>query len=323
MRLHKEGEKAGPLCGVFGVSRQAYYQHSQPDFSRLALRGFIIEYVNQIRLESPRIGCQKLYVMCKEYFKELFTIGRDAFYQILRQSGLMLKLKRRHRCRTTQSGHDKPVYPNLIRDFHPMAINQLWVCDITYVWTLEGFCFLSLVTDAYSHMIIGYTLAPRLDFHYTEEALDMALASTSGELKGLIHHSDRGIQYAYPSYTDKLRKHHITISMTENGDPLENAMAERVNGILKQEWLSLYEFKDIHHVRRILEPAIEFYNTRRPHASINLLTPVQAKEKTGTIKNQWKRRKPVHSPTSEIAEEGGGSRTPTVKVGEQVSLSPG
>jgi transposase InsO family protein len=114
---------------------------------------------------------------------------------------------------------------------------------------LSGFCFLSLITDAYSHMIIGYTLAPKLEFHYTESALDMALATIPEHPDGLIHHSDRGIQYAYPSYTNKLRDHHITISMTEHGDPLENAMAERVNGILKQEWLSLYEFKDIHHVR--------------------------------------------------------------------------
>jgi transposase InsO family protein len=295
MKLHKGGEKAGPLCGVFGVSRQAYYQHLQPDLSRLALRGFIIEYVNQIRQESPRIGCQKLYVMCKSYFKELFTTGRDAFYLILRQSGLMLQVKRR-RCRTTQSRHDRPVYPNLIRGFQPVGINQLWVCDITYIWTLEGFCFLSLITDACSRMIIGYTLAPRLEFHYTEAAPDMALETTCGKPEGLIHHSDRGIQYAYPSYTRKLREHHVTISMTENGDPLENAMAERVNGILKQEWLSLYEFKDICHVRRILEPAIEFYNTKRPHAGIDFLTPVQAKEKTGSIKNRWKKRKAPQTP---------------------------
>jgi transposase InsO family protein len=167
-------------------------------------------------------------------------------------------------------------------------------------------------------MIIGYTLAPKLEFHYTESALDMALATIPEHSDGLIHHSDRGIQYAYPSYTNKLRDRHITISMTEHGDPLENAMAERVNGILKQEWLSLYEFKDIHHVRLILEPAIAFYNTRRPHASIDFLTPVQAKERTGKIKNRWKRRQPVQLPTHETQAGGAGTgRESTVEAGDQ------
>lgn len=293
MRLHKEGKgyKVKPLCGLFGLSRQAYYQHQAPDMGRLALRGFIIEYVKQIRKEASRIGCQKLYVMCKDYFKELFCIGRDAFYRILRESGLMNELKRRRRCKTTDSGHGYLTYPNLVRGFKPGGINRMWVCDITYVWTLRGFCFLSLVTDAYSHKIIGYCLAPSLEFHYTEEALDMALGSAAGGLDTLIHHSDRGFQYAYHSYVNKLRKHNISISMTENGDPLENAIAERVNGILKGEWLDLYEFEDIDHVRSILEPAIDFYNNRRPHASINFLTPAQAQEREGEIKNRWKKKK--------------------------------
>lgn len=259
--------------------------------SRIALRGFIIEYVRQIRKESPRIGCAKLFVMCRTYFGDLFCIGRDSFYTILRQSGLMLRIKRTRRCRTTNSGHGYPLYPNLIREFVPTAINQLWVCDITYIWTNKGFCFLSLVTDAYSHKIRGYSLAPTLAFRYTEQALDMAIGSIQGDLSRLIHHSDRGFQYAYSSYTDKLKKHHISISMTENPDPLENAIAERVNGILKQEWLNGYEFTDMEHVRAVLEPAIQFYNNKRPHASIDYLTPQQAEEKTGMLKKRWKKIK--------------------------------
>lgn len=203
----------------------------------------------------------------------------------------MLRLKRRRRCRTTDSDHGYPLYKNLIRGFEPTAANKLWVCDITYIWTLKGFCFLSVVTDAYSHKIIGYRLAPTLAFHYTEEALDMALETTKGSLKGLIHHSDRGFQYAYYSYTQKLKKHHIRISMTENPDPLENAIAERVNGILKQEWLHHYEFTDIDHVRDILEPAIEFYNNKRPHASNDFLTPEEAHHRTGILKKRWKKKK--------------------------------
>ena len=258
--------------------------------NRLVLRGFIIEYVKDIRRLSPRIGCDKLFIMCKGYFGELFTIGRDAFHRILRESGLMLRIKKR-RCRTTDSTHSYPLYPNLIRHFAPTASNQLWVCDITYVWTMTGFCYLSLITDAYSHKIIGHTLAPTLAYRYTEEALDKALESTNGNLKNLIHHSDRGFQYAYYSYTNKLKQHHIRISMTENPDPLENAIAERVNGILKQEWLNFHEFTDMEHVQRILEPAIEFYNDRRPHASIDFLTPNQAQERVGVLKNRWKKVK--------------------------------
>lgn len=266
----------------------------------MALRCFIVEYVKEIRKDAPRIGCQKLFVMCKSYFKNFFTIGRDAFYTILRESGLMLRLKRRRHCKTTDSTHSYPLYPNLIRGFVPTGKNQLWVCDITYIRIAKDFCFLSLVTDAYHHKIIGFSLAPTLAFHYTEQALDMALSTTEGKLDKLIHHSDRGFQYAYNSYTDKLKKNEIKISMTENPDPLENAVAERVNGILKQEWLNFHEFSDIEHVRRILEPAIEFYNNKRPHASINFLTPNQAQEKTGRIKNRWKKAESIE--VSQIQE---------------------
>ena len=233
--------------------------------------------------------------MCKTYFKDTFCIGRDAFYTILRQSNLMLRIKRR-RCRTTDSGHRYPLYPNLIRGCKPTAINQLWVSDITYIWTKEGFCYLSLITDAYSHKIIGHILAPSLAYRYTQEALEMALATLKEEPEGLIHHSDRGVQYAYFAYTNILKEHHINISMTENPDPLENAMAERVNGILKQEWLNRYEFSDIEHVRSVLEPAIQFYNNKRPHASIDFLTPQEAEGKNGKLKNRWKKKKNLPNP---------------------------
>jgi transposase InsO family protein len=236
------------------------------------------------------MGCEKLFVMCREFFKDLFCIGRDAFYRILRESGLMLKLKKRHKTRTTDSTHKYPRYPNLIRGFVPEKINQLWVSDITYIWTDEGFCFLSLVTDAYSHKIVGWKLAPTLAYRHTEEALHGAIDSSTKPLRGLIHHSDRGVQYAYPAYTEVLKKEGILISMTENSDPLENAVAERINGILKQEWLYLHDFENIEAVRAVLEPAIGFYNTRRPHASNNFLTPQQAESKEGVLENRWKNR---------------------------------
>jgi transposase InsO family protein len=256
----------------------------------LALRNFIIHYVKEVRVDAPRIGCEKLFVMCKEFFKDLFCIGRDAFYRILRECGLMLKLKKRHKTRTTDSTHKYPRYPNLTLGFVPERINQLWVSDITYIWTSAGFCYLSLITDAYSHKIVGWKLAPTLAYRYTEEALHSAIESSEKPLKGLIHHSDRGVQYAYPAYTAVLKKEGILVSMTENSDPLENAVAERVNGILKQEWLYLHDFENIEAVRAVLEPAIEFYNMRRPHASNNFLTPQQAESQKGVLENRWKKK---------------------------------
>jgi transposase InsO family protein len=256
---------------------------------KLAIRVFIIQYVKETRLEAPRLGCEKLYVMCKAYFGELFQMGRDTFYRILQESGLMLRLRKR-RTRTTDSNHLETCYTNLIRGLVPERVNQLWVSDITYIRTLSGFCYLSLVTDAYSHKIVGWTLAPRLEFHYTQEAVQMALEGTKKPLRGLIHHSDRGFQYAYKPYVALLHGKGIRISMTEHGDPLENAVAERVNGILKQEWLHFHNFKNIEHIRAILEPAIKFYNTRRPHASIDFLTPEQAEDQEGVLRNRWKKK---------------------------------
>jgi transposase InsO family protein len=256
---------------------------------KLAIHEFILQYVKEIRSEAPRIGCEKLFVMCKAYFGELFRMGRDAFYRILQESGLMLRIRKR-RTRTTDSSHGYCCYRNLIRGFVPERSNQLWVSDITYIRTLTGFCYLSLVTDAYSHKIVGWTLAPKMEYHYTQEALQMAIDGTKKPLKGLIHHSDRGFQYAYTFYTDLLHENGMRISMTENGDPLENAVAERVNGILKQEWLHFHSFKNIEHARSILEPAIAFYNTRRPHASINFLTPEQAENQEGVLRNRWKKK---------------------------------
>lgn len=223
--------------------------------------------------------------MCREYFGEMFRMGRDAFYRLLRENGLMLRMDKR-RCRTTYG--EKTSHENLAKGFVPLSINRLWVADITYIRIRGGFCFLSLVTDAYSHKIIGRRLAPRLEYRYTREALEMAVGEAAKPLEGLIHHSDRGFQYNYPDYTDILREHGIRVSMTQNGDPRENAVAERVNGILKQEWLNLHDFEDIEHVERVLEPAIRFYNTRRPHASVDFLTPQEAEKRTGLLKKHWK-----------------------------------
>jgi transposase InsO family protein len=225
--------------------------------------------------------------MCKGYFGEDFKLGRDAFYNLLSESRLMVRIRRRH-TNTTDSNHNFHLYPNLIKGFTPSGPNKLWVSDITYIPLAVKFCYLSLVTDAYSHKIMGWVLAPTLAYRYTEEALRMAIDNANSNLEGMIHHSDRGFQYAYPSYISLLESNGIKPSMTEKGDPLENAIAERVNGILKQEWLNAYNFETIDDVRTVLEKIIYYYNNKRPHASIDMLTPEAAYKMSGTLLKRWK-----------------------------------
>lgn len=280
------------MCELFGVSRQSYYQHHEVDFAKLAFKGFVIEYIREVRAKAPRIGCQKLFEMCKSYFKDKFTMGRDAFYNLLRDSGFMLRIKRR-KARTTYADPYAPLYPNLIKGVVPTAANQVWVSDITYIWTLNGFCYLFLITDLYSHRIMGWTFSSSLKYKNAQETLEQAIKMSGGPLAGLIHHSDRGIQYTYFAYMDLLTQYGIRVSRTEHGDPLENAVAERINGILKQEWLSLYTFKNEDDIRAVLLPAIEFYNHERPHASNNWLTPDQAYNQKGVLTKKWKNYYPA------------------------------
>jgi transposase InsO family protein len=283
--------KIQPLCGLFGISRQAYYQRREHrNMEKEAMCCIIIGYVREIRRVSPRTGCQKLYVMCRTFFGVLFQMGRDSFYSLLREYGLMLRLKKR-RVRTTDSTHPYARYPDLAKGFVPLRAGVLWVADITYVRLSEGrFCFLSLITDAYSHRITGWHPAPTLEYAHTLKALEMAIKASGGSCKGLIHHSDRGGQYAHDTYISLLRRHGIRSSMTQSGDPRDNAMAERVNGILKQECIHLKTFKTVEEVRSALEKYIDFYNRRRPHASIDFLTPEEAEKRQGAIPNRWRRK---------------------------------
>ena len=160
--------------------------------------------------------------------------GRDAFIELLRKNGLMVRMKRRRHYKTTDSRHHYRKYPNLIVDIVPSRPNEIWVSDITYVETDEGVCYLSLITDSYSHKIVGWAVGPTLETVYPLEALKMALATIDDDTASrLIHHSDRGCQYCSNEYVSELKKRHVNISMTQSGDPLENAIAERANGILK------------------------------------------------------------------------------------------
>ena len=232
----------------------------------------------------------KLYIIISTLFKETGCMpGRDAFIEILRKNGLMVHIRRRRRYKTTDSNHHYRKYPNLIKDVVPHRPNEIWVSDITYVETEEGVCYLSLITDAYSHKIVGWALGPTLETIYPLQALIMALETIDDETaRYLIHHSDRGCQYCSDAYVAELKKHGISISMTQSGDPLENPIAERANGILKSEWLYKMKISTREECGSILERIIGFYNNERPHMSIGWQTPNEVHTQYGEQRRCWK-----------------------------------
>ncbi len=214
-------------------------------------------------------------------------MGRDALFDVLSAHNLLVK-RRKRRVFTTQSFHWLRKYPNLIRDYRPTKPNQLWVSDITY-WRIEsGNVYISFVTDAYSRKIVGYHVAETLDALETIQALKMAIEQNKDSLENLIHHSDRGIQYCSSGYVSLLQQHKIVISMTENGDPLENAIAERVNGIIKNEYLDCYQVNNLDAAKQLLDNVIEAYNNERPHMSLGNMIPNQVHQEALITKKLWK-----------------------------------
>jgi transposase InsO family protein len=241
----------------------------------------------------PRIGTRKLHHMLTEKLaRHDITIGRDKLFDLLCEYGLLVRRRRRKRACTTDSSHPFRKYPNLIRDLQVLRPNHLWVSDITYISLQDRFCYLSLVTDGYSRKITGYCLYPTLQKEGTLQALEMALASVPGKpTEPLVHHSDRGLQYCCAQYIGLLQTNGLGISMTEKGDPYENAIAERVNGILKEEFALGGEFENFGHAQKAVEQAVATYNQLRPHASCNYLTPDEAHRQQGLLDLKWKRKK--------------------------------
>jgi transposase InsO family protein len=215
-------------------------------------------------------------------------IGRDKLFDLLATHNLLVR-KRKRRISTTQSYHRFHKYPNLIRGIKPDRIRQLWVCDITYFKVKEKFVYISFITDAYSHKIIGFHVAPTLETIHSIKALNMAIMGVRNIKDcNIIHHSDRGIQYCSDGYVKLLQDNNIGISMTENGDPLENAIAERANGIIKDEYLSHHHYKSIHDIEEKLIQVVNLYNNERPHMSCSMLTPGEVHTKGLQIKKKWK-----------------------------------
>lgn len=274
-------------CSLFGHSRQGWYEQINREEEQHMADTIVLKLVREIRQDLPRVGVPKLQFMLGDKLcAHGIKIGRDALYQLLGEHGYLIRYRRR-KPYTTDSNHPYKKYPNLIRDIkyltHP---GQLWVSDITYIGLKEKFAYLSIVTDAYSHKIIGYCLYPTLHSNGPVNALLMAVKSKRGE--SLIHHSDRGSQYCCVEYVKMLGHYDIQISMTETGDPYENAIAERVNGILKGEFLLDKPFPSFTEAEQAVTHAIEKYNHIRPHDSCDKLTPVQAHDHNGFLRKRWK-----------------------------------
>ena len=275
------------------MSKQAYYKHDESKvLLKTAQESFVLEYVRSIRRKDPGIGGMKLwYMYCRE-FDENNPVGRDRFADIIDRNNLKVRLKVR-KPQTTDSSHGLPTYPNIIKDFIPSRPNQLWVSDITYItiWVDEChyvFCYLSMILDAYTEEIIGWSIGPTLETMYPLEALRMALARIEGlDCPDLIHHSDRGCQYASGEYIKLLNDNQIRISMTERGDPKDNAQAERINNTMKNELLKDMRFRNIEEVKTAVANAVDFYNNERPHMSIDMMTPTQAACCEGELNKWW------------------------------------
>ena len=266
----------GNLCKWFGISRQAYYKHERKLTEEVFRCELVLEEIKNIRQRHHRMGARKLQELLRPFMLEnRIKMGRDALFDLLSTYGMLVRIRKRN-IKTTYSNHWMRKYPNLITDFVPSKPNELWVSDISYWKTGDNLFFLHLITDAYSRKIVGYQVSVNLLGSETIKALKMALRELSDSFQShfqLIHHSDRGAQYCANLYVELLKKKQIRISMTQNGDPLENAIAERVNGIIKEEYLLNYQCNNIKDAEKLLAKAVYLYNNERPHSSIGNLTP--------------------------------------------------
>lgn len=283
-------------CQLLGYTKQAYYKSLQSKEGESFNEYLILELIREKRLIWKQGSGRNLLASLQADFKTHgIKIGRDKFFSLLRRHGLLIKRKN-YRAITTNSYHFYRRYPNLIKDRIPERPNQIWVSDITYVWVKKEECFLYLflITDMYSRKIVGHYISKNLKATGATKALTMAINQVKRPNEGqLIHHSDRGIQYCCHAYTRLLMANSINISMTENSDPLENAIAERVNRTIKEEFSEDYKsgYLSVQVARKQIKQSINFYNDQRPHRSIEMLTPNQAHLKSGILTRKWKNYK--------------------------------
>jgi len=287
------------MCSLFGYSKQAYYKQLQRQTTAFVKEEIIVGLIKKKREIWKRGSGRNLHqCLLPELKQHGIKIGRDKFFDVLRNNHLLIKSKR-CRTKTTCSYHHFNRYKNLIESASPLRCNEIWVADITYLWLKpqDKFCYLSIITDLYSRKIVGHCVHDSLNVKGCIDALKQALKNRKDKSLPLIHHSDRGVQYCCHAYVKLLQKQNIQISMTQSGDPLENAVAERINRTIKEEFTTdrQINFCNIDEAKKEMKKFIAFYNKQRPHRSVQWLTPNQAHQCTGELKRVWKtyrRRQP-------------------------------
>ena len=274
IRNHQHRFPVGLLCKALGVSRSGYYAwQRRPESNRTRQNRDLKARIRQVHKESrgtygsPRIHC--------ELRDQGERCGRHRVARLMREDGLRAKVKKRYKA-TTDSKHDLPVAPNLLqRNFDPVAPDRVWASDITYIWTAEGWLYLAVVLDLFSRSVVGWSMSQRIDRHLVMEALTMAIKRRS-PAPGLIHHSDRGVQYASDDFQALLYKHGIRCSMSRKGDCWDNAAVESFFGTLKQEEVFHRRYLSRQQARQSLFDYIEvFYNRRRRHSTLGYVSPAK------------------------------------------------
>ena len=278
-------------CTLFGIDRQVYYRKIKRRIIKQDKAQLVVKMVLEIRTQMPRIGAKKLYYLLGNDLKVLKT-GRDKFIDILRANHLLILPKRSYHI-TTNSHHRFRKYKNQLLDLKINKPEQVWVSDITYIGKREKPCYLSLITDAYSKKIVGYNVSDNLNTESSLVALRLAIKQRKNKEMPLIHHSDRGLQYCSNEYQKILNKNEIQPSMTQNSDPYENAVAERINGILKQEFYIDKYNKDLPIMKQIIKETVDIYNEKRPHLSNHMLTPNQMHQQNKLIMKTYKTKNSI------------------------------
>lgn len=278
-------------CTLFGIDRQVYYRRIRRRIIKQDKAQLVVKMVLEIRTQMPRIGSKKIYYLLGKDLKKL-KIGRDKFIDILRANHLLIVPKRSYHT-TTNSHHRFRKHQNQLLDLQINKPEQVWVSDITYIGKREKPCYLSLITDAYSKKIVGYNVSDNLNTESSLVALKLAIKQRKNKEIPLIHHSDRGLQYCANEYQKVLSKHRIIPSMTQNSDPYENAVAERINGILKQEFYIDKYNKELPIMKQIIKETVVIYNEKRPHLSNHMLTPNQMHQQNKLIMKTYKTKNSI------------------------------
>ncbi len=277
------------MCRLFGKTRHALYDHLWRKQDANVKEDIVLQLVQNIRMKLPRIGTRKLlFLLQPELTSHGIDIGRDALFDLLAEHKMLIR-QRKTKIITTDSRHWMRKYSNLIQNLVITRPEQVWVSDITYIRMKNQWGYLSMITDAFSRKIMGISFRNDMLAQGCVDALTMALSNRQYRYHQLIHHSDRGSQYCCKQYIDLLNSAGITVSMTEKGDPYENALAERMNGIIKNEFNLYSSAVTFDETYQLIVQSVDAYNNLRPHSSCDYLTPAKAHNESTTLKKRWKK----------------------------------